>query len=57
MFRANVKKNPVYLKTLSKLMLTPLRPTLFFEKIIFDTVLIMLTSLPLLEFLTKIIKF
>ena len=28
-----------------------------FDKFIFDTVLIMLTSLPLLEFLTKIMKF
>ena len=46
------KKKTVNLKTLSKLRLTPLPPTL--DKFIFDTVLIMLTSLPPLYFLTKI---
>ena len=51
------KTPPVYLKTLSKLRLSPVPSQLIFDKFIFDTVLIMLNSLPPLEFLTNIMRF
>ena len=50
------KKNSIFVDIIQiKVDLPPSYP--IFDKIIFDKVLIMLTSLPPLEFLTKIMKF
>ena len=51
------KNKTVYLKTLSKIEVDPPPSHPIFDKFIFDKVLIMLNSLPPLEFLTKIMKF
>ena len=50
------KKNSIFVDIIQiKVDLPPSYP--IFDKLIFDKVLIMLTSLPPLEFLTKIMKF
>ena len=50
------KKNSIFVDIIQiKVDLPPSYP--IFDKFIFDKVLIMLTSLPPLEFLTKIMKF
>ena len=54
--RGNLKKNSIFVDIIQiKVDLPPSYP--IFDKFIFDKVLIMLTSLPPLEFLTKIMKF
>ena len=55
--RGNLQKNPsIFVDIIQiKVDLPPSYP--IFDKFIFDKVLIMLTSLPPLEFLTKIMKF
>ena len=57
LFRGNVqKKNSIFVDIVQiEVDLPPSYP--IFDKFIFDKVLIMLTSLPPLEFLTKIMKF
>ena len=57
LFRGNVKKKlSIFVDIVQiKVDLPPSYP--IFDKFIFDKVLIMLTSLPPLEFLTKIMKF
>ena len=54
--RGNVKINSIFVDSVQiEVDLPPSYP--IFDKFIFDKVLIMLTSLPPLEFLTKIMKF
>ena len=54
--RGNLKKKQYFVDIIQiKVDLPPSYP--IFDKFIFDKVLIMLTSLPPLEFLTKIMKF
>ena len=55
--RGNVKKTPSIFKDIIQIEVDPPPSHPIFDKFIFDTMLIMLTSLPPLEFLTKIIKF
>ena len=53
--RGNVKKNSIF-KDIIQIEVDPTPSYPIFDKFIFDTVLIMLTSLPPLEILTKIMK-
>jgi len=55
--RGNLQKHPSIFKDIIQIEvdLPPFHP--IFDKFIFDKVLIMLTSLPSLEFLTKIMNF
>ena len=50
------KKNSIFTDII-QIEVDPLPSHPIFDKFIFDTVLIMLTSLPPIEFLTKILKF
>ena len=50
------KQNSIF-KDIIQIEVAPPPSHPIFDKFIFDTVLIMLTSLPPLEFLTKIMKF
>ena len=52
--RGNLQKNSIF-KDIVQIEVAP--PLPIFDKFIFDTVLIMLTTLPPLEFLTQIMKF
>ena len=54
--RGNIKKNTSIFTDIIQIVVDPPPSYPFFDKSIFDTVLIMLTSLPPLEFLTKIMK-
>ena len=55
--RGNVKKKPSTFVDIVQIEVDLPLSYLIFDKFIFDILLIMLTSLPPLEFLTKIIKF
>ena len=55
--RGAVKKKHSIFKDIIQIEVDPPPSHPIFDKFIFDTVLIMLTSLPPLEFLTKIMKF
>ena len=57
MVRGNVKKSHSIFKDIIEIEVDPPPSHPIFDKFIFDTVLIMLTSLPPIEFLTKIMKF
>ena len=56
MLRGNLQKNSIF-KGIIQIEVDPPPSNPIFDKSIFDTVLIILTSLPPLEFLTKIMKF
>ena len=55
--RGNVKKKHSIFKDIIQIEVDPPPSHSIIDKFIFDIVLIMLTSLPPLEFLTKIMKF
>ena len=55
--RGNLQKKPSIFKDIVQIEVDPPASHPIFDKFIFDTVLIMLTSLPPLKFLTKITKF
>ena len=55
--RGNVRKKTSIFTDIIQIEVDPPPSYPIFDKFIFDTVLIMLTSLPPLEFLTKIMKF
>ena len=57
MIRGNIKKKASIFKDIIQIEVDPPPSYPIFDKFTFDTVLIMLTSLPPLEFLTKIMKF
>ena len=56
LLRGNLQKNSIF-KDIIQIEVDPPPSHPIFDKFIFDIVLIMLTSLPHLECLTKIIKF
>ena len=56
LLRDNVKKNSIF-KELIQIEVDPPPSYPIFDKFVYDTLLIMLTSLNPLEFLTKIMKF
>ena len=56
-FRGNVKKKHSIFKDIVQIEIDPPPSHPIFDKFIFDTLLIMFTSLPPIEFLTKIMKF
>ena len=55
--RGNLQKKTSIYKDIIQIEVDPPPSHPTFDKFIFDTVLIMMTSLPPLEFLTKIMKF
>ena len=55
--RGNLQKTPSIFKDIIQIEVDPPPSHPIFDKFIFDKVLIMLTSLPPLEFLTKIVTF
>ena len=57
LFRGAVKKNPSIFKDIIQIKIDPPPTHPIFDKFIFDKMFIMLTSLPPLEFLTKILTF